>query len=236
MRPVDCRSARKAAPFLSGRTRSAALVVAAALSLAVAPAARAGIVAPASVPTIDGHINLVGWSSQALDPANAADSTLYLARFTTTAYDIHHCPIPGLLAWLDFSGCLDVRIAATQSYRGETSVCPQACVQNYTNAEGSVSFVVIGGLANRGGHPERCAKLYFDGYLVGSLAVGAFDQDDSGGMTLADIAWFWNELGSASAHAGSDLSGNGYVTLADVALAWSALGHPFDRSGQPVCP
>jgi hypothetical protein len=216
--------------------RLAARLAALAVILGAAPAF-AGLPSPGNVVISTNRINLVGYSSFAADPLNAADSTEYKAKLTVTVRDLANNPIPGLPVVIDFSGCTsDVRISAAQSYHAQTTGCASALVQDYTTADGSVSFVVMGGLAGRTDHPAGCARVFVDSYFAGNLGVGAFDQTGSGGMTLADIAWFWSDVGSGGFHDRSDLNGDGALTLADLAYAWRAMGARFDASGVPLCP
>jgi hypothetical protein len=195
----------------------------------------ARIVIPRYVIFSDTRINLVGY--RAGGSGDQADSLDYKAKLTLTVQDVMHNPIAGMPVVIDFSGCTaDIRIAATQSFHAATASCAWPTVQSYTQPNGRVTFVIIGGASARSDHPPGCARVYVDSYDFGTLNVGAYDQNSTGGMTIADIGWFWSDLGSGTFHDRSDLDGDGYLSLADLAWAWNALGHPFDSSGQQLCP
>lgn len=226
---------------MTGLVRKATFFVATAMLLGVA-ASHAGIVSPSNCTVGDTRINLVGTYSGAADPLNAADSIDYKVKLTVTVRDLANNPIAGVPVVLDFSGCTaalgtgEIKIASTQSYHAETVGCATATVQNYSTANGTVSFVVVGGASTRTDHVAGCAKVYADGYLLGSLGVGTFDQNNTGGMSLADVSYFWGDNGSGSFHDRSDIDGNGTLSLADVSYAWGANGHAFTNSGATLCP
>jgi hypothetical protein len=203
------------------------------------PCSARAIVAP-TVILGSNRINLVGRWSTALDPLNAADSTEFRALLTVTVLDVSGNPIFGEPVELDFSRCTsDIRLAATQSYHGQTVNCALATVRNVTGRDGRANFVVVGGLASRTDHPAGCAQVWVDSFLCGTFGVGAYDQNNAGGMTLADVAWFWRDLASGTPHDHSDLNGDGTITLADVAYAWGAMSGyygGFDLSGAASCP
>ncbi len=220
------------------RTFARTVLLVAGLAALAPSAAPAGerIVWPAYILASDTRINLVGLSPWAADPANAADSLEYKCRLVVSVRDVRDNPIAGIPVVIVFSGCPDVRIAATQSYRSETVTCGVAAVQGYSTTNGTATFVVIGSLAGRAGHAPGCAQIYADGYVGPTLGVGAYDQDGIGGMSLADVGWIWADVASGQFQDRSDLDGSGAPGLADVAWAWSALSHPFTRSGSPLCP
>ncbi len=215
----------------------AALAVALlALPLAAGAGPAPAIISPGNITLSDTHLNLVGVWSWASDPWNAADTLAYGARLTVTVRDIANNPVAGVPVMIDFSGCPGLRISGTQSYHGEISGCAMPWVLNYTGLQGRVSLVVVGSLQRRVDQAQGCARVYADNYYVGAISVGVYDQNDAGGMSLADIGLFWSDLGSGTYHARSDLDGNGELTLADVAYAWNAdTNLPFNVSATTVC-
>jgi hypothetical protein len=218
---------------MTGLVRKATFFVACA-TLFGAVAAFAGIVSPANCTVGATRINLVGFNAAA--SGDQADSTASLSKLTITVRDLVNSPIAGVPVVLDFSGCTsDVKVASTQSYHAQTAGCSTATVQGYTTSNGTVSFVVIGGRSAATAHAAGCAKVYADSYLLGSLSVGTFDQNNIGGMTLADVSYFWGDVASGSFHDRTDINGDGILSLADVAYGWGANGH-FNTSGAVLCP
>jgi hypothetical protein len=255
-------TARRGAPGRIPMLRLRSLLVVA-MSLSVAAAARADefclhaggpVWACNTITTSSRHLNLVGYRSGAT--GDAADSTLYLSKLTVTYHDYMNQPLGTVPVLLDLSGCTsDVRIATTQSYHGQITICegetPEGgstwarTIEGWTTGDGSVSFVVIGGLSGRVDHPAGCAKLWVASNYLGryfmyvtTIDIAAYDQNGCCGFSLPDIAFLWSDLSSGSAHARSDLNGDGQMTLADIAYGWRAeatIG-VFDRSPLIVCP
>jgi len=221
---------------MTGLVRKATLFVVCATIFGTV-AAFAGIVSPGNCTVGGTRINLVGSASGAADPNNSADSTEVNSKLTVTVRDIGNNPIAGVPVVLDFSACTpEIKIGGTQKYHAQTAGCATATVQGYSTTNGTVSFVVIGGISTRTSHATGCAKVYADSYLLGSVNVGAFDQNDLAGMTLADVSFFWGDNGSSAERSNvNDSAAAPTVTLADVSFAWGANGK-FNTSGSPLCP
>lgn len=231
---------------MTGLVRKATLFVACA-ALFGTVAAFAGIVSPGNCSLGATRINLVGTSTAASDPANAADSTEILSKLTITIRDIGNNPIAGVPVVLDFSGCTEVRVSTTQSYHASTGSCPSATVQGYTTANGTVSFVVNGGITTRSavqpGHSAACMKIFADSYSltpgavpsVAGIDVGAFDENLLAGMNLADVSAFWADNGGNWQRTNVDGIG-ATVALADVSQAWAANGKFNTSAPVTLCP
>jgi len=202
-------------------------------------AAYAGIVSPGNCSISSTRINLVGTSSTAGDPNNSADSTEINTKLTVTVRDIGNNPIAGVPVVLDFSGCTEVKISTTQKYHAQTSTCPASQVQGYSTANGTVSFVVNGGISTRAGatpgHAAACMKVLADSYpLTPQVSVGAFDQNLLAGMNLSDVGFFWADNGSNWER--SNVDNLGVVALADVSAAWGANGKFNTSAVATLCP
>lgn len=204
---------------MTGMVRNAALLAVCGVILG-ASAALAGVPSPSTSVigggTANERIDLVGYYNGASDASNAADSAATKAKLQVVVKDLASNVIPGSNVVIDFSGATaDVKIAATQSYHGETVGCAGATVSNFTNASGVVNFVVIGGKGAAGAHAAASTKVYADGVLLGSIGTGIYDLTNSGGLTLADLgSWATDYFGTKPDR--SDLNGDGAVTLADL--------------------
>jgi hypothetical protein len=222
---------------MTGLVRKATFFVACAMLLGAA-ASFAGIVSPGNCTVGATRINLVGYNSSGT--GDLADSLEIFSKLTVTVRDIANNPIAGVPVVLDFSACAsgDIKIGNFQSFHGQTVGCATATVQNYSTSNGTVSFVVVGGRSSSTDHALGCAKVYADSYLLGSLNVGTFDQTNSSGFTLADIAFFWTDVNSGIFHDRTDMDGSGSLVLADIAYAWTANGHAssFNASSAVLCP
>ena len=220
---------------MTGLVRKSTFLVAIAMIVGVA-SAYAGIVSPGNSTVGATRINLVGFNSAS--SGDQADSVSTGAKLTVTVRDIANNPIAGVPVVVDFSGCTsDVKIASTQSYHAEAATCAAATVQGYTTTNGTVSFVVIGGRSAATAHAAGCAKVYADSYLLGSLGVGTYDQNNTGGLTLADLGLWGTDYFGGSNPDRSDYDGNATVSLADLGL-WGVayFGGHSPNSGAVLCP
>jgi hypothetical protein len=222
---------------MTGLVRKATFFVACATILGVA-AAYAGVVSPGNCSVGGTRINLVGFNSAA--PGDKADSVSTNAKITITVRDVSNNPIPGIPVVLDFSGCVsDVKVAssASQSYHAIATGCATATVQGYSTANGTVSFVVVGGRSAATSHAVGCAKVYADSYLLGSISVGTYDQNNAGGVNGADLSLFGIDLFGGLNPDRSDYNGDLVVNGADLSLFGACLfGGRSGSSGATLCP
>jgi hypothetical protein len=102
-----------------------------------------------------------------------------------------------------------------------------------------VSFVVNGGITTRSGvapgHAASCMRVYADSYLLSpQVSVGAFDENLTAGMNLADVSFFWADNGGTWERTNVDNLGT--VALADVSQAWAANGKFNTSAPATLCP
>ena len=227
---------------MTGLVRKATYFVACAMLLGAA-ASFAGVVSPANCVVGSGvgnqRINLVGYKSAAV--GDKADSLEFKSTLQVLVRDISNNPIAGIPVVIDFSTCAsagEIKISGTQYFHGQTAGCATATVQGYSQPNGIVTFCIVGGRSGSVDHAFGCAKVYADSYLLGSIGVGTYDQTNSAGFTLADVAFFWNDVNSGNFHDRTDVDGSTFLTLADVAYGWAANGHAssFNASSSPICP
>lgn len=203
---------------MTGLVRKAAVLAACGVALGAA-VAFAGVPSPANSP-IPGRINLVG-----VDISAAPDTAALLAKYSFTVRDLANNPIANSAVVIDFNGDVsDTRIGDTQPYFGVTANCGTHGVQALTNASGVVTFVVQGGGKNPTGasHPLLAGKVYADGVLLGSVAVGQYDLDGLGGVVLADLSKWAGDYFSNANPERADYDNLGGVTLLDLSV-WSGV-------------
>jgi len=220
---------------MTGLVRKATFFVACATVLGVA-AAYAGVVSPGNCTVGGTRINLVGYNAAAV--GDQADSLASGSKLTITIRDISNNPIAGIPVVLDFSGCTsDVKVGSTQSYHAQTIGCATATVQGYSTLNGTVSFVVVGGRSAATIHAHGCAKVYADSYLLGSINVGTYDQNNVSGINGIDLSLFGNDLFGGLNPDRSDYNGDGTVNGLDLSLFGATLfaGHSVNSSSV-LCP
>jgi len=226
---------------MSGLVRKATFFVACATVLGVA-AAYAGVVSPGNCTVGTGvgtqRINLVGYHTSVGDQN---DSVSVNSKLTVTVRDINNNPIAGIPVVLDFSLCTsDVVVGSTQSYHAQTVGCATSTVQGYSTPNGTVSFAVVGGRIGTTALPKHalgCAKVYADSYLLGSINVGAFDENHVSGINGLDIGLVGGDLFSGQNPDRSDFDGNGAVNGLDLGTLGGVLfSGRSNTSSAVICP
>jgi hypothetical protein len=140
-------------------------------------------------------------------------------------------PVPNSTVVIDFSACTaqDIRLCSIQSQPGMGVSCNDHTVVAVTDGTGTATFDVVGGAINSGGGvPGAPAPGYgmggaivrADGVLLGSLDVGAPDENNVSGVDSADLGLWLNDrftiISQATYRGRSDLNGTGTVDSADL--------------------
>ncbi len=189
-------------------------------SLAIFAPTHAGATTPSSnASEIPCGINLVGTAAGSADPRGA---------FRIVVRGLSQDPIEGASVVIDFGACTpDIRICANQPQAGLFAECSAfgTLVHTTTDAMGTATMRIVGGAANNAaGSPAagaRCARIYADGVLLGSVNVGAFDQNGGGGLNVADVSVWLSDAFDDDLEGRSDFDCSGSVTPADLAVLTS---------------
>jgi hypothetical protein len=186
-------------------------------------------------------INLVGTHSGIADPRGA---------FTIVVRDIAHNPVVGCEVTIDFGACSDLRIATVQTSPGVTVECvstpahpfPHALIHATTDAMGAVHMSIIGSATNTAAHTPgagfKCATVYGGTGNLGTMNVGAFDQDGGGGVNPADIsAWLPDFFDYPTTYRGrSDFNCTNSINPADLSILLGvSLGSGSTESAADYC-
>lgn len=169
--------------------------------------------------TMPCHINLVGTTGGTADAAG---------EFSIVVRDFANNPMAGSVVSVFFAECADLRIAAVQPFPGLTVDCGATVgtVTGITNGDGIVEFRIVGGARNlSGGAPGagfRCARVYADGVLLGTVNVGAFDQNGAGGVNPVDVSLWLGDIFSGSYFGRSDYDCSGTLSPVDLSRLLSA--------------
>ncbi len=170
---------------MSGLLRKAMLF--GCMGVMAASSAMASVPSPADSDVPCG-LNLVG------STGGVADSH---GQFTITVRDLAHNPIAGSSVVIDFSACsADIRVCSVQPVAGVSADCSGAVgsISSVSDGAGSVVLRVVGGARNTAAHTVgagfKCATVYADGVNLGTINVGAFDENGAGGVNPADISVF----------------------------------------------
>jgi len=197
--------------------------VALALALALPAAATAPCVLGNGTSSKPGCIALVGLGlSGAADPVGA---------FTVTVRDNANNGCPGSDVRIDFTDCVDLRIAppSDQPYPGMIVDCTGHSVRVITDVNGVSRFCIVGAATNPsgGGMPKSlagCARATADDQPLGTCTVQAFNEDGSTGLAAGvggnDLsAWKGDFFTAGNPYFGrSDFDCNGLIGGNDLAV------------------
>jgi hypothetical protein len=213
--------------MMTGLVRKATLL--SVCGLLVAGVAMAGVPDPGHS-VIGTGINLVGTTGGVAD---AHGQKLIVVK------DAGGTPVQNSTVTINFTACTgqDIRLCSTQPFAGVGVSCANKEVVVLTDASGTATFRVLGFALNPGGatNPNPPAPGFgsggatvkADGVLLGTLNVGAYDQNGTAGCSSVDLAlvandkfsFAWSGGGPASFRGRSDLDGNNLITSVDLALA-----------------
>jgi hypothetical protein len=211
---------------MTGLITKAALL--SACGMLVAAVAMAGV--PSAVTsTSPAFIRVVG--SAGVVPDSIA------GKFTVIVRDVATNPINASSVVVDFSGCIDIKIASNQLNANYTTNCANKTVAAYTNTAGTVAFTLIGNSWTAGTYTAlSCAKIYADGVLLSSPTVAAFDLDGASGVTTADLSVWLADNGTHIYRGRSDYDANSLVNTADLSVWLAENGTHRSSVTNATCP
>jgi hypothetical protein len=218
---------------MTGFVRKAAVLAACGVLFGAA-VAYAGVPSPLNS-TIPARINLVGFDAG----SSTADTAPAFALVSVTVRDLANNPIPNSSVIIDFAGDVsDLRIGDTvdQYYPGVTSNCSSHGVHIVSDGSGVASLAVIGG-GKPGAAHSMGGKVYADGVLLGSIAVGMYDEDGAGGVSIADLSIWATDFFGGSNPERSDFDNASGVTIADLSV-WAStfFAGGSNASATTYCP
>jgi hypothetical protein len=192
-------------------------------------------IAPARAQTfcIDGPcgFNLVGFKAGVADPHGEIRLRIGVGPTCT--------PVGGVPVELDFTRCKpDIRLCATQ----DNVACPLYLTS--TDADGYITIRLGGASNNTGASPGYsgaacgggCVTVRIHAEPIGTLSVGAFDQNGGGGVNPADISLWLSDAFAPQYVARSDYDFSNRIGPADLALLLQvSLDGNSVTSGNPYC-
>src|SRR5262245_8191930 len=146
---------------MTGLVRKATLLTAA--GMLIASAAMAGVPSAANS-TTPSCISLVGSLGGVPDAAGT---------FNIIVRDLANNPLNGASVVIDLSGCLDLAICDDQLDANAVVNCGAKTTRKFTDALGSVTFIVLGG-SNGGGNASTLlngGKIFANGTLIQTPTV-----------------------------------------------------------------
>jgi len=201
---------------MTGLLRKAMLL--ACSGVLAASSAMAAVPSPAdsSVPC---GLNLVGSTGGVADVRG--DLTIIIRDLALT-------PIAGSSVVINFNACTpDIRVCSVQPAAGVTASCPGTVgeISGVTDGSGTIVLRIVGGANNVGGSAAagfKCATVYADGVNMGTINVGAFDQNGGGGVNPTDISLFLPDSFDGDFEGRSDYNCSNTVNPTDLSLLLGA--------------
>jgi hypothetical protein len=200
---------------MTGLVRKATLLSGA--LLLVAGVAMAGVPSAANS-TLPAGIQYVGSQGGVVDAKGQA---------IVTVRDAGNNPVINSTVELLFGACAtavpsDLNLDDVQPFPGLAVNCAGNVVVAVTNASGQATFRIVGGAAalpgNNPGITTPCCTVRADGQVLGTLRVGAYDLNTSGGVNAADQSLFLSTLFASPAgyRCRADYNGDGLCNSADL--------------------
>ncbi len=168
--------------------------------------------------TVPACIYLVG--SYAGVPAQAVGS------FDVIIRDLANTPIQGAHVVIDLSLCPDLHFCADQVDPAVDVDCTNKRVGKFTDQNGRATFVLLGGSNGAGNAVTLLSggKIFWDGLLIGSPTVGAFDLDGAGGLGANDLSAWLTDFGTTINFGRCDYDCSGSMGANDLSVWLSAFG------------
>lgn len=147
-------------------------------------------------------------------------------EFSIVVRDLAHNAIAGSSVVISFDACeIDIRVCSVQPVAGTTADCASGAVGEIsavTDGTGTVTLRIVGGARNTSsGSPAegfKCATVFADGVNLGTINVGAFDQNGAGGVNPADVSVWLPDSFDPDFEGRSDFNCSNTVNPADLSL------------------
>jgi hypothetical protein len=200
---------------MTGLVRKATLIGGA--LMLVAGVAMAGVPS-ATTSSLPAGIQYVGTQGGVVDVKGQA---------IVTVRDAGNNPVINSTVELLFDACKndpnsDLNLDDVQPFAGVAVNCAGNVVVAVTNASGQATFRIVGGGSalpgNNVGITTPCCTVRADGTVLGTLRVGAYDLNTSGGVNAADQSLFLGTLFASPAgyRCRADYNGDGLCNSADL--------------------
>lgn len=208
------------------------LVVVALLVAAAPPAARADLPSPVNW-IIPPYLTLVGQNGGGIPDS--------IGGYTVVIRDLANNPIANASIYLDFGACTDVRFCAVQP--SNIVECSHDVVRGFTDAAGSITFLVLGAGRTTGGTPGAgvtCLNVLVEGVSGRHVTVCAPDLNGAvaqPGVDVTDLAAWLRDFGMGVYVGRSDFNHDGGLGIADLAVWLRILGSGASSVGcTTYCP
>ena len=152
--------------------------------------------------------------------------------FQVTIRDLANNPIQNSLVVLDFRACPDLALCANPLDPAAIVHCPTKTVRKFTDANGQVTFHVVGFSSATPGSPgptQPAAKVYADGVLAANVLVVMYDLN-GGGLGASDLSAWLDDFFSGNGVARADYDASGVLGASDLSR-WLTV---FFASGSVV--
>src|SRR5262245_24524554 len=199
------------------RSRLVPLAAVSLLALTVAGAHASPLISPgnSTAPTL---IHLVGSTGGVPDVATGS--------FTIVGRNLANIPAPSATIVIDLSNCADLALCADDMDPNALVNCAAKTVRKSTNAQGEVTFTLLGH-SNGTGRATSLAgagRIFGNGVLMRTPTIASFDLDGTSGVGAGDLSTWLADYGSGQVFGRSDFDGNGGLDANDLSLWLEVFG------------
>jgi len=147
--------------------------------------------------------------------------------FQVIVRDLANNPCTGATVTIDLSHAPDLHLCSDPLDPNATVDCAAKTIRKLTDANGRVSFTLLGG--SNGGDPVEqlsAGRIFANGTLIASPTVSAFDLDGVNGVGVNDLSLWLHDFGTAGnpAFGRDDYDCSGGVGVNDLSVWLAAFG------------
>jgi hypothetical protein len=149
-----------------------------------------------------------------------------LGQFTIVLRDVANNPLPFYTVMIDLSNCADLALCHDQRDPAASVDCPAKVVRKLTDANGAVTFTVMGG-SNGAGNATTFlngGRIYAEGVWVATPTVACYDLDGTAGVGANDLSAWLADFATGEPYGRCDYDGDGVLGANDLSFWLGAFG------------
>jgi len=147
-----------------------------------------------------------------------------IGTFDVVVRDLATNPMSGVSVTVDIGSAWDLRICS-QQLPDVVANCSAGTVRGVTDANGRVTFTLLGGgTASASSSPAHAGRVFANGFEIGTPSVNTCDLDGKSGVGANDLGLWLTDFGSGTHPARADYDCSGTVGANDFSFWLTAFG------------